>query len=60
MYLPPFRASLKDGYAVRSADGNNDRFTMPKLISAGASDCEKLKENYCYRINTGKRKSFFF
>lgn len=53
MNLPPFRASLKDGYAVRSADGNADRFTMPKPISAGESDCDQLKANHCYRINTG-------
>ena len=54
MNLPPFRCSLKDGYAMRSADGNSDRLTMPKQIAAGESDCDQLKANYCYRINTGK------
>ena len=55
MNLPPFRASLKDGYAVRTIDGSNDRLTMSKPISAGESECCELKTNYCYRINTGKK-----
>lgn len=58
MDLPPFRASLKDGYAVRSADGNADRFTMSKPIAAGESDCDQLKANHCYRINTGRDFKF--
>ena len=51
MDLPPFRASLKD--AARSVDGNSDRLTMSKPISAGDSDCDRLEANRCYRINTG-------
>ena len=51
--LPPFAASIKDGYAVRSADGAGVR----KLFTAiAAGDDQRgvfLPSGYVARINTG-------
>lgn len=51
--LPPFPASIKDGYAVRSADGAGVR----KLFTSIAAGDDKrgvfLPTGYVARINTG-------
>ncbi len=54
--LPPFRASIKDGYAVVSGDGAGLRPVAPNLVAsvAGESDSSlELKPGQCLRINTG-------
>ena len=52
--LPPFPASIKDGYAVIASDGAGSRFVNPKPSTAGI-DPSKLGVicGYCVRINTG-------
>jgi len=52
--LPPFSASIKDGYAVNSADGKGERRVIPLSITAGI-DVEDivLERGWCARINTG-------
>lgn len=51
--IPPFRASIKDGYAVRSSDGPGLKKVI-KYISAGdeISNLE-LGIGECFKINTG-------
>lgn len=39
--LPPFRASIKDGYAVRAEDGPGVR-TVKDAVAAGDAVCSKL------------------
>uniref|UniRef100_A0A8D9BYH7 Gephyrin n=1 Tax=Cacopsylla melanoneura TaxID=428564 RepID=A0A8D9BYH7_9HEMI len=52
--LPPFDASIKDGYAVIAADGAGRRHVVGER-SAGSPGkvCLPLKSGHCYRINTG-------
>uniref|UniRef100_T1JB58 MoaB/Mog domain-containing protein n=1 Tax=Strigamia maritima TaxID=126957 RepID=T1JB58_STRMM len=50
--LPPFPASVKDGYAVIAADGVGIRKVLGES-SAGSSDCSEIKPGCCLRINTG-------
>ncbi|XP_018571465.1 gephyrin [Anoplophora glabripennis] len=51
--VPPFRASIKDGYAVRAADGVGDRIVR-NVTAAGDSPYEdSLKEGEVIRISTG-------
>ncbi|KAJ8922790.1 hypothetical protein NQ315_007825 [Exocentrus adspersus] len=51
--VPPFRASIKDGYAVRAADGVGEKFVR-RVTAAGDTPCqEELKEGEVIRISTG-------
>ncbi|XP_045171421.2 gephyrin-like isoform X1 [Mercenaria mercenaria] len=50
--LPPFPASIKDGYAVIAADGAGTRFVSGGS-SAGDEPGGKVVPGYCVRINTG-------
>lgn len=52
--LPPFRASIKDGYAVLSSDGKGSRKVL-KSLTAGMSAGEDLvlSNGECVRVNTG-------
>ncbi|KAF7992902.1 hypothetical protein HCN44_005683 [Aphidius gifuensis] len=49
--LPPFRASIKDGYAVIASDGKGLR-KVTGSIEAGQTP-HNLKAGFCMRINTG-------
>lgn len=52
-HLPPFRASIKDGYAVLASDGKGKRDVLYSVI-AGASDVPTvLPSGTCVRVNTG-------
>eukprot|EP00095_Tigriopus_kingsejongensis_P008973 maker-scaffold334_size202906-snap-gene-1.38 protein:Tk08973 transcript:maker-scaffold334_size202906-snap-gene-1.38-mRNA-1 annotation:"Gephyrin" len=50
--LPPFRASIKDGYAVLASDGKGRRPVQGGII-AGSKEKASLRPGYCARINTG-------
>lgn len=50
--LPPFPASIKDGYAVIAADGQGVRKVMGES-SAGDYPERAVTPGYCMRINTG-------
>ncbi|XP_067947959.1 gephyrin-like isoform X2 [Watersipora subatra] len=50
--LPPFPASIKDGYAVRAIDGAGIRTVLSTSL-AGDMPREKLNAGECMRINTG-------
>nr|CAD7440819.1 unnamed protein product [Timema bartmani] len=50
--LPPFPASIKDGYAVIASDGAGPR-TVLGDSTAGPSEPAPLKQGQCVRINTG-------
>ena len=51
--LPPFNASIKDGYAVIAEDGDGLRQVLNKVSVAGASATPSLTPGYCIRISTG-------
>ncbi|XP_012215540.1 gephyrin [Linepithema humile] len=52
-HLPPFRASIKDGYAVLASDGKGKRKVLCG-VKAGASDIPVvLVPGTCVRVNTG-------
>lgn len=50
--LPPFPASIKDGYAVIAADGTGLRKVIGES-SAGDFPDRTVRPGYCMRINTG-------
>ncbi|XP_060074353.1 gephyrin-like [Ylistrum balloti] len=50
--LPPFPASIKDGYAVIAADGDGKRLVSGDS-TAGAVPEGTVTSGYCVRINTG-------
>ncbi|XP_059096447.1 gephyrin-like [Tigriopus californicus] len=50
--LPPFRASIKDGYAVVASDGKGKRKVIGG-ITAGAQEEASISPGRCMRINTG-------
>lgn len=51
--VPPFRASIKDGYAVKSS-GSKGTYRVLEYISAGDPINENnLNEMECFKINTG-------
>ncbi|CAG2107027.1 unnamed protein product [Medioppia subpectinata] len=54
--LPPFRASIKDGYAVVAADGSGDRKVLAKAATAGGQvpmESIELTSGCCMRVSTG-------
>uniref|UniRef100_A0A146M710 Gephyrin n=2 Tax=Lygus hesperus TaxID=30085 RepID=A0A146M710_LYGHE len=52
--LPPFRASVKDGYAVHSSSGIGV-FRVVSALTAGCSPegAPEIREKECVRVNTG-------
>ncbi|XP_037341599.1 gephyrin a isoform X1 [Pungitius pungitius] len=50
--LPPFPASVKDGYAVRAADGPGDRFIMGES-QAGHQPTHTVMPGQVMRVTTG-------
>ncbi|KAK3092834.1 hypothetical protein FSP39_007734 [Pinctada imbricata] len=50
--LPPFPASIKDGYAVLASDGDGMRLVAGDS-TAGDVPKNKVMPGYCVRINTG-------
>ncbi|XP_037500420.1 gephyrin isoform X2 [Rhipicephalus sanguineus] len=50
--LPPFSASIKDGYAVIASDGDGPREVVD-AIPAGSNPLHRVKPGQCVRISTG-------
>ncbi|XP_056284141.1 gephyrin b isoform X15 [Pseudoliparis swirei] len=50
--LPPFPASVKDGYAVRAADGTGDRFIIGES-KAGEQPTHTVMPGQVIRVTTG-------
>lgn len=51
--LPPFNASIKDGYAVIAADQDGLRRVLAKPSVAGSDSMVTLTPGHCTRISTG-------
>ncbi|CAH1402118.1 unnamed protein product [Nezara viridula] len=52
--LPPFRASIKDGYAVLSSDGKGSRKVLKSLTAGMSAGGDLVLSNgECVRVNTG-------
>ncbi|NP_001122752.1 molybdenum cofactor synthesis protein cinnamon isoform X1 [Nasonia vitripennis] len=51
--LPPFRASIKDGYAVIAKDGKGKRMVLGGLEAGHKPGSVKIVSGSCVRINTG-------
>ncbi|XP_073982294.1 molybdenum cofactor synthesis protein cinnamon [Rhodnius prolixus] len=51
--LPPFRASIKDGYAVRSQDGPGEYKVLGGYSAGNKCELMELTPNTCVRVNTG-------
>ncbi|XP_012284786.1 gephyrin isoform X2 [Orussus abietinus] len=51
--LPPFRASIKDGYAVLASDGKGRRRVLGGVDAGYTPGSVKLFSGSCVRINTG-------
>ncbi len=51
--LPPFPASIKDGYAVVAEDGSGPRKLMPISATAGNLVKANITSGFCTRISTG-------
>ncbi|XP_076756902.1 molybdenum cofactor synthesis protein cinnamon [Xylocopa sonorina] len=51
--LPPFRASIKDGYAVLASDGKGRRKVLSGIKAGGTATAIKLVSGTCVRVNTG-------
>lgn len=43
--LPPFRASIKDGYAVLASDGKGRRKVLCGVTAGNTVSCDKLRYN---------------
>ncbi|CAG9819731.1 unnamed protein product [Phaedon cochleariae] len=51
--VPPFRASMKDGYAVKSEDGVGNRIVREVAAAGDMPSEEELKAGEAIRISTG-------
>lgn len=51
--LPPFPASIKDGYAVIAADGSGKRAVLGSSAAGQVPGGEPLQRGQCVRITTG-------
>ncbi|XP_029675933.1 gephyrin [Formica exsecta] len=51
--LPPFRASIKDGYAVLASDGKGIRRVFCGVKAGNTSTLVSLIPDTCVRVNTG-------
>lgn len=53
MNCPPFRASIKDGYAVKSASSEKQRIVVGNVAAGDPIVREDFAANECFKINTG-------
>lgn len=53
MDCPPFRASIKDGYAVKSSAKSKQRFVIGYIPAGDPVIQTDFAENECFKINTG-------
>lgn len=53
MNCPPFRASIKDGYAVKSTSQAKQRKVIGYVSAGDKIVQEDFADNACYKINTG-------
>ncbi len=51
--LPPFPASMKDGYAVIASDGLGLRQVIGTSVAGSQPEDVKIRPGYCARISTG-------
>uniref|UniRef100_A0A0C9RJR3 Cin_0 protein n=1 Tax=Fopius arisanus TaxID=64838 RepID=A0A0C9RJR3_9HYME len=51
--LPPFRASIKDGYAVIASDGAGQRRVLGGVEAGHSPGSVRLESGFCVRVNTG-------
>ena len=51
--LPPFPASIKDGYAVLVADGSGERAVAGDSTAGCDPNTGNVKQGTCIRVNTG-------
>lgn len=52
--IPPFPASIKDGYAVLAIDGGGSRRVLPTPATAGTQPMKiQVSSGHCVRISTG-------
>lgn len=51
--FPPFRASMKDGYAVISRDGSGERSVISSSVAGFSTSNCVIKPGECMRITTG-------
>ncbi|KAG7199429.1 hypothetical protein KM043_014057 [Ampulex compressa] len=51
--LPPFRASIKDGYAVLASDGVGRRTVLGGINAGNSTPGTMLTPGTCVRVNTG-------
>lgn len=50
---PPFRASIKDGYAVKSSSKSKKRFVIGNIAAGTSIILNDFADNECFKINTG-------
>ncbi|XP_075155938.1 molybdenum cofactor synthesis protein cinnamon [Haematobia irritans] len=51
--IPPFRASIKDGYAMKSTGFSGTKKVIGFISAGDAIIAEDFEEDECYKINTG-------
>ncbi|GAB0086989.1 Molybdenum cofactor synthesis protein cinnamon [Sergentomyia squamirostris] len=51
--LPPFRASIKDGYAVKSCGGAGMKKVLGSVSAGNGILTDDFQPDFCYKINTG-------
>lgn len=51
--VPSFRASIKDGYAMKSTSGKGIKKVLACVSAGDNINIIELKDNECFKINTG-------
>ncbi|XP_017067523.1 molybdenum cofactor synthesis protein cinnamon [Drosophila eugracilis] len=51
--IPPFRASIKDGYAMKSTGFSGSKRVLGCIAAGDAPNYSPLAEDECFKINTG-------
>ncbi|XP_016948709.1 molybdenum cofactor synthesis protein cinnamon [Drosophila biarmipes] len=51
--IPPFRASIKDGYAMKSTGFSGSKRVLGCIAAGDAPNSTPLAEDECFKINTG-------
>lgn len=51
--IPPFRASIKDGYAMKSTGFSGSKRVLGCIAAGDAPNSAPLAEDECFKINTG-------
>ncbi|BFG02715.1 molybdenum cofactor synthesis protein cinnamon [Drosophila madeirensis] len=51
--IPPFRASIKDGYAMKSTGFSGSKRVVGFIAAGDAPSAQPLEEDECFKINTG-------